>query len=77
MTFNIFKTSDLVFYGPRRCPVDSDKYNIRKTIKGKNNVSYKIDINNLDELINLSKEYGSLIVSGSAKSIEIYDYYRE
>lgn len=77
MTFNIFRTSDSVFYGPRRCPVDSDKYNIRKTIKGKNNISYKIDINNLNELVNLSKEYGSLIVSGSEKSIEIYDYYRE
>lgn len=36
---------------------------------------YEIEINSLEDLINLSKKYGEIIINGN--TLEIYDDYRE
>ena len=67
--------------------VDNKKYNIKK-IQVDSNKSYGlfvellIEINSLEELMELQKDYGDIIIKDyfynkNLKEIEIYDTYRE
>lgn len=77
MKFVIYRTSEIV----PPCE-EAKKETMKLLVDGDEEEIYTIEVNTLEELLNICKKYGDVIVNENYWDtkfpyIEIYDYYRE